>query len=105
MLAAVKPAAAACADEYAPEHLEVQARDLDWYLGRLRNYGSLFLGEESTVAYSDKTIGTNHILPTGRAASRRVAPVVARICEIEGMLAHKATADLRARRYGDGAAV
>ena len=119
--------AAACADEYAPEHLEVQARDLDGYLGRLRNYGSLFLGEESTVAYSDKTIGTNHILPTGRAArytgglwvgkfiktvtyqrlsrdaSRRVAPVVARICEIEGMLAHKATADLRARRYADGA--
>ena len=97
------------------------------HLGRLRNYGSLFLGEESTVAYSDKTIGTNHILPTGRAArytgglwvgkfiktvtyqrlsrdaSRRVAPVVARICEIEGMLAHKATADLRARRYADGA--
>lgn len=116
--------AAACADEYAPEHLEVQARDVDWYLGRLRNYGSLFLGEESTVAYSDKTIGTNHILPTGRAArytgglwvgkfiktvtyqrltreaSRRIAPVVSRICELEGMLAHKATADLRARRYG-----
>src|SRR2546429_9600994 len=60
--------AAALADEYAPEHLEVQTRDLDWYLGRLRNYGSLFLGEESTVAYSDKTIGPNHILPTGRAA-------------------------------------
>lgn len=115
--------AAACADEYAPEHLEVHTRRPDWFLGRLRNYGSLFLGEESTVAYSDKTIGTNHILPTGRAArytgglwvgkfiktvtyqrltreaSRRVAPVVARICEIEGMLAHKATADLRARRY------
>ena len=119
--------AAACADEYAPEHLEVHTRRPDWFLGRLRNYGSLFLGEESTVAYSDKTIGTNHILPTGRAArytgglwvgkfiktvtyqrlsrdaSRRVAPVVARICEIEGMLAHKATADLRARRYADGA--
>lgn len=115
--------AAALADEYAPEHLEVQTRDLDWYLGRLRNYGSLFLGEESTVAYSDKTIGPNHILPTGRAArytgglwvgkfiktvtwqrlsreaSGRVAPTVARICEIEGMLAHKATADLREERY------
>ena len=115
--------AAAAADEFAPEHLEVQTKNLDWYLGRLRNYGSLFLGEESTVAYSDKTIGPNHILPTGRAArytgglwvgkfiktvtyqrlareaSARVAPVVARICEIEGMLAHKATADLRAARY------
>lgn len=115
--------AAAVADEYAPEHLEVQTRNPDWYLGRLRNYGSLFLGEEATVAYSDKTIGTNHILPTGRAArytgglwvgkfiktvtyqrltpeaSGRVAPVVARICEIEGMHAHKVTADLRQRRY------
>ena len=115
--------AAALADEYAPEHLEVQTRDLDWYLGRLRNYGSLFLGEESTVAYSDKTIGPNHILPTGRAArytgglwvgkfiktvtwqrlsreaSGRIAPTVARLCEIEGMLAHKATADLREERY------
>lgn len=115
--------AAAVADEYAPEHLEVQTRNADWYLARLRNYGSLFLGEESTVAYSDKTIGTNHILPTGRAArytgglwvgkfiktvtyqrltrqaSARVAPTVGRICEIEGMLAHKATADLRRRRY------
>lgn len=115
--------AAAAADQYAPEHLEVQTTNVDWYRGRLRNYGSLFLGEESTVAYSDKTIGTNHILPTGRAArytgglwvgkfiktvtwqrltreaSGRVAPTVARVCEIEGMLAHKATADLRWQRY------
>ena len=116
--------AARVADEYAPEHLEVQTAHDDWFLGRLRNYGSLFVGEEATVAYSDKTIGPNHILPTGRAAhytgglwagkfiktvtyqrltrraSGRVAPVVARICEIEGMLAHKATADLRETRYG-----
>jgi sulfopropanediol 3-dehydrogenase len=115
--------AARVADEFAPEHLEVQTRRDDWYLGRLRNYGSLFVGEEATVAYSDKTVGPNHILPTGRAArytgglwvgkfiktvtyqrltrpaSARVAPIVARICELEGMLAHKATADLRARRY------
>jgi sulfopropanediol 3-dehydrogenase len=118
--------AAQVADEYAPEHLEVQTRRDDWYVGRLRNYGSLFVGEESTVAYADKTIGPNHILPTGRAArypgglwvgkfiktvpyqrltrqaSARVAPIVARICEIEGMLAHKATADLRETRYGKG---
>ena len=60
--------AARVADEYAPEHLEVQTKHDDWFLGRLRNYGSLFVGEESTVAYSDKTIGPNHILPTGRAA-------------------------------------
>jgi sulfopropanediol 3-dehydrogenase len=116
--------AARVADDYAPEHLEVQTKNDDWFLGRLRNYGSLFVGEESTVAYSDKTIGPNHILPTGRAArytgglhvgkfiktvtyqrltrtaSGRVAPIVARICEIEGMLAHKATADLRETRYG-----
>jgi sulfopropanediol 3-dehydrogenase len=116
--------AAVAADEYAPEHLEVQTRNDDWYLGRLKNYGSLFVGEESTVAYSDKSLGPNHILPTGRAArytgglwvgkfiktvtyqrlsraaSARVAPIAARICEIEGMLAHKATADLRERRYG-----
>lgn len=115
--------AARVADEYAPEHLEVQTRRDDWYRQHLRNYGSLFVGEEATVAYSDKTVGPNHILPTGRAArytgglwvgkfiktvtyqrltrsaSARVAPIVARICEIEGMLAHKATADLRERRY------
>jgi sulfopropanediol 3-dehydrogenase len=55
-------------DEYAPEHLEVQTRDPDWFLEHLTNYGSLFLGEHSTVAYSDKAIGTNHVLPTERAA-------------------------------------
>jgi sulfopropanediol 3-dehydrogenase len=115
--------AAQVADEWAPEHLEVQTRNDDWYLRRLHNYGSLFVGEESTVAYSDKTIGPNHILPTGKAArytgglwvgkfiktvtwqrlsreaSGRVAPIVSRICAIEGMVAHQATADLRAARY------
>lgn len=115
--------AAAVSDEYAPEHLEVQTRNPRWYLERLRNYGSLFLGEEATVAYSDKSVGTNHILPTGRAArytgglwvgkflktvtyqqlsraaSNRIAPVVARICQLEGMLAHGVTADLRLRKY------
>jgi sulfopropanediol 3-dehydrogenase len=55
-------------DQLAPEHLEIQTADPDWYLGRLRNYGSLFLGRESTVAYSDKAIGTNHVLPTVGAA-------------------------------------
>jgi sulfopropanediol 3-dehydrogenase len=55
-------------DDYAPEHLEVQCEDLDWWLQHLSNYGSLFLGEETTVAYGDKCSGTNHILPTKGAA-------------------------------------
>lgn len=115
--------AVAVADEYAPEHLEVQTRNPSWYLERLRNYGTLFLGEESTVVYSDKAIGTNHILPTGRAArftgglwvgkflktvtyqrlSREGSVEVARraaiISEAEGMRAHAYTARLRMERY------
>src|SRR3546814_11505960 len=55
-------------DAYAPEHLEVLTGRDEWYRSRLRNYGSLFVGEESTVAYGDKGVGTNHTLPTGRAA-------------------------------------
>lgn len=116
-------AAIALSDRYAPEHLEVQTRRNDYYLDRLRNYGSLFLGEESTVAYGDKGVGTNHTLPTGRAArytgglwvgkflktvtyqkltaeaSQRIAPVIGRMCAAEGMLAHERTADVRAERY------
>ncbi|MEO0381335.1 MAG: histidinol dehydrogenase, partial [Pseudomonadota bacterium] len=60
---------AACSDQYAPEHLTVQADDLDWWLDRLTCYGSLFLGEETTVSYGDKATGTNHVLPTSGAAS------------------------------------
>ena len=91
-------------DGYAPEHLEVQTRRDGYYLSHLRNYGSLFLGEESTVAYGDKGVGTNHTLPTGRAArytgglwvgkflktvtyqrltqeaSERIAPIIGRMC-------------------------
>ena len=115
--------AIAVADDYAPEHLEVMCVDLDTYLARLTNYGSLFLGEESTVAYGDKGVGTNHTLPTAKAsrytgglwvgkfiktvtyqrlsaeASRRIAPIMSRQCEVEGMLAHALTADARHRRY------
>jgi sulfopropanediol 3-dehydrogenase len=115
--------AAAASDEYAPEHLEVQTARDEWYLARLRNYGSLFVGEQSTVAYGDKGVGTNHTLPTGRAArytgglwvgkfiktvtwqrlsdeaSRRIAPIMGRICHEEGMLAHELTADVRFARY------
>ena len=117
--------AVAASDAYAPEHLEVMTKNNDYYLERLRNYGSLFLGEESTVAYGDKGVGTNHTLPTGRAArytgglwvgkfiktvtyqrltpaaSRRIAPAMGRLCEAEGMLAHKLTTDVRHRRYAD----
>jgi sulfopropanediol 3-dehydrogenase len=116
-------AAIALSDQYAPEHLEVQTRRDDYYLSRLRNYGSLFVGEESTVAYGDKGVGTNHTLPTARAsrytgglwvgkfiktvtyqrltpeASRALAPVMARMCEAEGMIAHAATCDARFARY------
>ncbi|CAG0911019.1 unnamed protein product, partial [Cyprideis torosa] len=55
---------AAISDVYAAEHLEVQCENLDWWVQRLRNYGSLFVGEETTVTYGDKCSGTNHILPT-----------------------------------------
>jgi len=115
--------AVALSDQYAPEHLEVMSARNDWYLAKLRNYGSLFLGEESTVAYGDKGVGTNHTLPTSKAArytgglwvgkflkvvtyqklskkaSHDIAPIMARMCEAEGMLAHKATADAREKRY------
>ncbi|MDA8108240.1 MAG: histidinol dehydrogenase [Betaproteobacteria bacterium] len=118
-----REAAAALSDEYAPEHLEVHARDLDWWLGRLTAYGSLFLGEETTVAFGDKTSGPNHILPTKkaarysgglsvgkfiktvtyqrmtRAANRKIAGVTARISRLEGMEAHARTADDRLSKY------
>ncbi len=110
-------------DEYAPEHLQVFARDLDWWLARLTNYGSLFLGEETTVAYGDKCAGPNHILPTRgaarysgglsvgkfiktvtyqrltRGASREVGQVAARISRLEGMEGHARTGDIRLRKY------
>src|SRR5918999_2813332 len=67
-IAGSKEECAAFSDEFGPEHLEVQTADPNWYLDRLRNYGSLFLGEEATVVLSDKAIGTNHVLPTMRAS-------------------------------------
>ena len=113
-------------DRYAPEHLEVHARELDWWLARLTNYGSLFLGEETTVAFGDKASGPNHILPTKgaarysgglsvhkflkvltwqrmtRDANRELAPVAARISRLEGMEAHARTADDRMDKYFPG---
>ena len=110
-------------DDYAPEHLEIHVQDKDYYFENLKNYGSLFIGEETTVAYGDKSIGTNHILPTGRAArytggvwvgkflktvtfqkmtpeaSRELGEITARQCHIEQMLAHELTAKARVERY------
>ncbi len=115
--------AARISDQLAAEHLEVHARDLDWWLARLTCYGSLFLGEETTVAFGDKVSGPNHILPTKgaarysgglsvhkfiktvtwqrmtREANRDVAQVTARISRLEGMEAHARTADDRLRKY------
>ena len=110
-------------DRYASEHLQVMARDLDWWLANLVNYGSLFLGEETTVAYGDKCAGPNHILPTRgaarysgglsvgkfiktvtwqrltRDASRSVGQVAARISRLEGMEGHARTGDVRLQKY------
>ena len=118
--------AAQSSDRYAAEHLEVQARDPDWWLSRLTCYGSLFLGEETTVAFGDKASGPNHILPTkgaarysgglsvhkfiktvtwqrmSREANRDVAQVTARISRLEGMEAHARTADDRLAKYFPG---
>ncbi len=114
---------AATSDDYAPEHLTVQAEDLPWWLERLQCYGSLFLGEETTVAYGDKASGTNHVLPTSSSAkytgglsvhkymkvvtwqqatregSRAVAGATARISRLEGMEGHARTADVRLKKY------
>jgi sulfopropanediol 3-dehydrogenase len=109
----------AVSDAYAPEHLELQTADDDWFAAHLANYGSLFVGRRATVAYGDKAIGVNHVLPTERAArytgglwvgkflktltfqrltdagTRRIAPVVAAICDAELMDGHAITARLR----------
>ena len=114
---------AVVADQYAPEHLHVQAQDLDWWLGRLRAYGSLFLGEETTVAFGDKASGPNHVLPTSgaarytgglsvhkfmktvtwqratRAAARPLAEATARISRLEGMEGHARSADIRLTKF------
>ncbi len=125
MLCDSREAMAQVADDYAPEHLHVQADDLDWWLGRLRAYGSLFLGEETTVAYGDKASGPNHVLPTSgaarytgglsvhkfmktvtwqradRSASRVLGGATARISRVEGMEGHARAADIRLKRYAE----
>jgi len=110
-------------DDYAAEHVQVIAENLDWYLDNLKNYGSLFLGESCTVSHGDKTSGTNHILPTKKAArysgglnvgkfikvltyqrlskeaNRTIGAVASRISRDEGMEGHARAADIRLRRY------
>ena len=118
--------AAQVSDEYAAEHLEIHTRDNDWFVERLQNYGSLFIGEETTVTYGDKCSGTNHILPTKgaahytgglsvhkfmkvvttqrmtRQANREVAQAAARISRLEGMEAHARAGDVRLQKYFPG---
>jgi sulfopropanediol 3-dehydrogenase len=113
-------------DRYASEHLEVHTRDLDWWLANLTCYGSLFLGEETTVAFGDKASGPNHVLPTKGAArysgglsvhkfmktltwqrmtregARDIGEITARISRLEGMEAHARTADDRLAKYYPG---
>jgi sulfopropanediol 3-dehydrogenase len=110
-------------DKYASEHIEVHAKDLDWWLKHLTCYGSLFLGEETTVAFGDKTSGPNHILPTKGAARysgglsvhkfmktltwqrmtkeavRDIAQTTSRMSRLEAMERHARTADDRLRKY------
>ncbi len=112
------------ADEIASEHVQVMTRDPDYFLTRMRNYGALFLGPETNVSYGDKVIGTNHTLPTKKAArytgglwvgkfiktctyqkitreaSVLVGQYCSRLCALEGFAGHKEQADIRLRRYG-----
>ena len=115
--------AAKISDVYAAEHLEVHTNNNEWFTNRLKNYGSLFIGEETTVTFGDKCSGTNHILPTKgsahytgglsvhkfmkivttqrmtKEANRTVAQVAARISRLEGMEAHARSGDIRLRKY------
>jgi sulfopropanediol 3-dehydrogenase len=113
------------ADRVASEHVQVMTRDPDYFLNKMQNYGSLFLGPRTNVAYGDKVIGTNHTLPTKKAArytgglwvgkflktctyqkvltdqaSATIGEVCSRLCVLEGFLAHAEQANVRVRRYG-----
>jgi sulfopropanediol 3-dehydrogenase len=113
------------ADRIASEHVQVMTRDPDWFLGRLQNYGSLFMGPRTNVAYGDKVIGTNHTLPTRKSArytgglwvgkflktctyqkvltdkaSAEIGEICSRLCILEGFSAHAEQANVRVRRYG-----
>ena len=113
------------ADGIASEHVQVMTYDPDYFLRNMTNYGALFLGQETNVSYGDKVIGTNHILPTRKAArytgglwvgkfiktctyqrvtaeaSLKVGEYCSRLCELEGFAGHKEQADIRVRRYSE----
>jgi sulfopropanediol 3-dehydrogenase len=113
------------ADEIASEHVQVMTEDPDYFLNNLTNYGALFLGPETNVSYGDKVVGTNHTLPTMKAArytgglwvgkfiktctyqrlteeaSHHIGEYCSRLCAVEGFMGHKAQADIRVRRYGE----
>lgn len=113
------------ADDIASEHVQVMTEDPNFFLERMTNYGALFLGPETNVAFGDKVIGTNHTLPTRKAARytgglwvgkflktctyQRVTPAASakigaycsRLCELEGFMGHKEQADIRVRRYSN----
>jgi len=113
------------ADAIASEHVQVMTRDPDYFLERMRNYGALFLGARTNVAYGDKVIGTNHTLPTGKAArytgglwvgkflktvtyqrvltneaTSLIGAYCSRLCVLEGFVGHAEQANIRLRRYG-----
>lgn len=113
------------ADRIASEHVQVMTRNPRWFLDNMKNYGALFLGPRTNVAYGDKVIGTNHTLPTKKAArytgglwvgkflktctyqevttdaaSALVGEYCSRLCAIENFAGHKEQADIRVRRYG-----
>ena len=112
------------ADDIASEHVQVLTREPQYFLDNMRNYGALFLGPETNVAYGDKVIGTNHTLPTMKAArytgglwvgkfiktvtyqrvseeaSLLIGEYGSRLCDLEGFMGHKEQCDLRLRRYG-----
>jgi len=126
ILCATDEEAVQISDEYAAEHLEIHTTRDEWYTENLKNYGSLFIGEETTVTYGDKCSGTNHILPTKgaahytgglsvhkfmkivttqrmtREANRAVGQAAARISRLEGMEGHARSADVRLRKYFPG---
>ncbi|MCA3186214.1 MAG: histidinol dehydrogenase, partial [Cupriavidus sp.] len=114
------------ADEIASEHVQVMTRDPDWFLNNMTNYGALFLGPRTNVAYGDKVIGTNHTLPTNKAArytgglwvgkflktctfqrvttdaaSAEIGEYCSRLCHMENFAGHGEQANIRVRRYGN----
>ena len=115
----------AVANEIASEHVQIMTADPDYFLANMTNYGALFLGPRTNVSFGDKVIGTNHTLPTGKAArytgglwvgkflktctyqrvttdaaSAEIGRYCSRLCALEGFAGHGEQANIRVRRYG-----